>query len=192
MEVGVMEPSNEELVTRVVRGDRSALGILYDRIGVDVQRFLLGLQLDLDRQEIEDAVQETFLRLHRLLHQFDTGRPLKPFVLGVARRVALELERRHRPASRAELDSRPGREGEAQDELLKTERDALVGRALQALGAEQRALVVFRFVNELTMQEIADAIACSIPTARARLKGATVEFMNALSRAGLAPTDVAS
>ena len=187
MEVGVREPKDEELVARVVRGDREALGILYDRMGIDVQRFLLGLQLDLDRQEIEDAVQETFLRLHRLLHQFEAGRPVKPYVLGVARRVALELERRRRPAP---LEADPGREVEAGDELLRAERDALVGRALGALPGEHRTLVVFRFVNELTMQEIADAIACSVPTARARLKEAMVRFMNELARMGLAPTDV--
>ncbi len=40
------------------------------------------------------------------------------------------------------------------------------------------------------MQEIADAIACSVPTARARLKEAMVRFMNELARMGLAPTDV--
>jgi RNA polymerase sigma-70 factor (ECF subfamily) len=187
MGVGVIEPSNEELVARTVRGDRAAFGALYDRIAPEVQRFLLGLRLDLDRHRIEDAVQETFLRLHRVLAQFDASRPLRPFVLGVARRVALELERRARPTAPIELDSRPGHGTGVQEAALRAEEDALVARALVALPAEQRALMVFRFVNELTMQEVADALGCSVPTARSRLEEAGAAFSTALARAGHAP-----
>jgi len=187
------EVSDEELVSRTVRGDRAAFGQLYDRVAADVQRFLVGLRLDLDHQEIEDAVQETFLRLHRALGTFDARRPLKPFVLGVARRVALELERRGRPSRRArELEGEVVADtGEAAG-IEQREREALTARALVALEAEDRTLVVFRFVNGLGMQELADALGCSVPTARARLKDAVRRFQRELAKAGVAPEDIAS
>ncbi len=192
MSVGAHEATDEELVTRSVRGDRAAFGQLYDRVALDVQRFLVGLRIDLDAQEVEDAVQETFLRLHRALAQFDARRPLKPFVLGVARRVALELERRGRPSRRAlgQEGGEPGHDPDTPGALARAEQDALTARALVALDAEDRALIVFRFVNELTMQEVADALSVSIPTARARLREAAERFQRELARTGVTPEDV--
>lgn len=189
MKVRTPELSSQELVARTVRGDRVAFGLLYDRVAPDIQRFLAGLRLDLDHHRIEDAVQETFVRLHAVLARFDETRPLKPFVLGVARRVALELERRNRPARALDIVGEPGHDPNTEGELMRVERDALVARALVAMPAEQRALMVFRFVNELGMQEIADALDCSIPTARARLKEAAEKFQRELARTGITPED---
>ncbi len=192
MKVGSSEATNEELVARTVRGDREAFGLLYDRFAPDVQRFLVGLRLDLDHHRVEDAVQETFLRLHSVLARFEASRPLRPFVLGVARHVALELERRGRPSRVRAEEVEVGHDPDAPGGVIRAERDALVAAALRALEPEDRALVVFRFVNGLGMQEVADALACSVPTARARLRTAAERFQRVLARAGVTPEDVPS
>ncbi|MBI3725353.1 sigma-70 family RNA polymerase sigma factor [bacterium] len=189
MGVLVSEPSTEQLVFLAIRGDREAFGAIYDRLAPEVHRFLRGQRLDLDHHRLEDAVQETFLRLHRMLSSFDASRPLKPYVVGIARRVALELGRRARPSSPAGLEDEPSRGSDAPEEALRTERDRLVGAALAALEDEHRALVVLRFVSELTMQDLADALSCSIPTARARLNEAALRFVQELAKRGLLPEE---
>lgn len=183
----VAESTHEDLAARTVRGDRAAFGELYDRLAPDVHRFLVGLRLGLDHHRVEDAVQETFLRLHRLLPGFEAGRRVRPYVLGVARNVALELARSARPMRPLDAEAGPSREGEAHDAVLRAERDALLARALETLSAEHRTLVVLRFVSELTMQELSHALGCSVPTARSRLREATERLLGELAGAGLAP-----
>ena len=73
----VSELSPEECARRCLGGDREAFGSIYDRYAGDVQRLLIAMRIGLDHQEVEDAVQETFLRLYRGLAGLDLDKPLR-------------------------------------------------------------------------------------------------------------------
>lgn len=184
------QPGSADLVGRARDGEAAAFGVLYDRLAPDVQRFLANQEGGLGRHHVEDAVQETFLRLHRLLPEVDPARPLRPYALGVARRVGLELGRRvaRRQTAAVEPDSLPGGL-HVPDEASRLERERLVRRALAALDPEPRAVLVLRLVNGLGMQELADSLSCSLPTARARLREATAALTIQLERLGLVRGD---
>ncbi len=88
---GVTEVSSKDLVERVLEGDRAASAELYDVLAPGLRRFLVGLRLPLAAQDLDDAVQEVFLRLFRGLSRFDRKRSLKAYAMGIARYVALDL-----------------------------------------------------------------------------------------------------
>ena len=67
----VTELSPQECVRRCLEGETEAFGLLYDRFAGDVQRFLWGLGLGLDHQQLEDALQEAFLRLYGRLPKLE-------------------------------------------------------------------------------------------------------------------------
>lgn len=174
----------------LLAGDAAAFGRAYDRHGPEVHRFLRGLRLGLDAQEQEDALQETFLRLYRQLRDgpgWDTSRPLRPYLLGIARHVALDLARRPRPGP---LEREP--RGDERDAALAGERAALVQRALGALPPDARAALLLRHVHGLRTPELAEALACSLPTARARAEDAARLFAVELRRLGLDRKELAS
>lgn len=81
-----MSEAERELILLCQRGDdaaRSGFRQLYELHFDEVRRFherLLG-----DAHGADDATQETFVRLHRGLKTIDPERPLRPFVLAVAR-----------------------------------------------------------------------------------------------------------
>lgn len=167
----------------------AAWGALYDALAPDVQRLLLGLAL-LGRSEVEDAVQETFVRLVRDLPRWDRERPLRPFVLGVARHVAIDLLRRRR--SRAAREERaaagPAREAERPSERVARREEAeRIQDALAAVEPELRGLLVLRHANRLTMRELADSCDCSLPTLRERLRKAARRFAVELKQRGVVP-----
>ena len=126
----------------------------------------------------------------RLLPTVEPGRRLLPFTLGVARRVALEQARRRRRGG-------DGHGGEAElaavvapgpalvDAAARSEEQARVIAALADLEPEQRSVVTLRFVSGLVMEELAAAIGCSVPTARARLREASARLVVALEARGL-------
>ncbi len=117
--------------------------------------------------------EHTFLRLIRLhrehgaLPTFDASRSLTAYVLGVARHVALDLCRRPRTDQLDETSvakgEEPGRELERRD---------LVERAMASLEPDHRTALVLRHVSGLSMEELSQALDCSVPTARARVEDA--------------------
>src|SRR5687768_1236485 len=87
--------SDADLVARCLGADRAAAAFegLYRRHAPCVRAFLRGF-LDRDEHAIADVVQETFLRAYRALPRFDGSRELRPWLLTIAARVALDAEAR--------------------------------------------------------------------------------------------------
>lgn len=163
------------LVAKARAGEPSALTALYEHLAPDVWGFLCGLRLDLDRAEQEDALQETFLRVFRALDRYDEARALRPWVLGVAHHVAVDLCRRRTKAARdagSDLERVAGDGAAAGEVAGRAEERGLVADALDALKAEHRAALALRHLQGLTMPELAEALGCSVPTARVRLRDA--------------------
>lgn len=180
-----------ELVRRGRAGDMDALGALYDLLAPDVQRCLLALRLELGPAELEDALQETFLRLFRALDRLDPARPPKSYALGIARHVAQDLVRRRevRRGEDADPDQRaaPGRTSDA---AARSEEQELVREALDALPAASRELLALRHQARLTMEDLAAALRCSVPTARGRLREAARRFAAELRQRGVLPASL--
>lgn len=72
--VAVAEAPRHDLIRRAAAGDGAAFGELYDPHAPDVQRVVVGMRLGLGSQEVEDAVQDTFLRALRDLARYDPSR----------------------------------------------------------------------------------------------------------------------
>jgi RNA polymerase sigma-70 factor (ECF subfamily) len=143
---------------------------LWDRFSTLVRGLL---RRTLGRDDVDDQVQDTFLRLFRLLGRLREPDKLRSFVVGIAIRVAREELRRRRV--RSWLSLRPPPECEAVATPSSPEAaDAL--RRLEALldrvDADARIVFVLRFVEDVPTVEIADALGCSLATAKRRVKRA--------------------
>ena len=166
--------------------DHAAFRALYERHVDEVLRFLRRLLGAPDA--VEDAAQETFVRLHRGLRgDFDPARAVRPYVLGIARNVAIEAFRRREKLALPALPRPDARS--AGDAALARERSALVQDALSALSPEHRAVVVLRYTHELSQDDVASALGCTTRTVRNRLRAAAVLFERELRRRGVLPGD---
>jgi RNA polymerase sigma-70 factor (ECF subfamily) len=183
--VGQASEVDDTTRRRAAAGDVGALGALHDALAPDVRRYLAALRL-LDSHAQEDALQETFVRLVRLLPAVEPEKRLLPFTLGVARRVALEQARRRKAhGGEAELQRVVAPGPGLPDAAAKAEEQERVVAALADLEPDQRSVVTLRFVSGLVMEELAAAIGCSVPTARARLREASARLVVALEARGL-------
>lgn len=182
-------PGEPALVARALAADPAALGALFDLVTPEVRRYLVGFRAGVGAQDLDDAVQETYLRLLRGLQRLQPGRRLVPYALGIARHVALDLGRRPRHAGGDAVEAAPGCTSTS-DRVARQERRALVLDALAALDPELRSVLLMRVVNDLPMKEVEEALDCSAPTARARVREAIHRLAIELRRRGLAPGEV--
>ena len=114
----------------------------------------------------EDIAQDVFLSLLRQPARFDPARgPLRPYLLGVARHLALK---RWRDDNRwTELDDE--RFVAPPVEAERGETAAIVGRAVRALPPLQREVLILSEYEELSLEEIARAVDSEIGTVKSRL-----------------------
>ena len=148
---------------------------------------------------VDEAVQDTFLRLARRLPEFDdlTADSVRKLVSLVATRATIDVLRRNRvrwshdvPMGHAELASAeatrtPALAPIARDPLetvVQNEDSAVVVRALLDLAPAQRDVIVAHHLNGIAYEAIADDAGVSPSTMRQRAKRARVAFVIAYSR----------
>lgn len=169
-------------------GDPEALGALYDALAPGTLRFLRALRTGLDAGALEDALQESFLRLVDKLPDLQDPRRVRGYALGIARNVALDLVRRARFAGSTPREEEP-LAPPAESGLLRAERQEIVSASLAALPTELHEALALRHLTGISLAELADALDCSVPTARARLREAASRLALELRRRGLDPRE---
>jgi RNA polymerase sigma-70 factor (ECF subfamily) len=138
--------------------------------------------------DLEDAVHDTFVAALARAATYDPSRPLRPWLLGIAFRVAVARMRhgRTREDSASTLDEvDPNQDPE--QALARRRAGDLAERALAQLPEEQRAVFVLHDLQQLTMGDIAVSLEIPLNTAYSRLRLARVAFkrhVEELKRAG--------
>lgn len=131
-----------------------------------------------ERQEALDVTQEAFVRGFAALGSFDVGRAFGPWIVRIAVNVALNgLARRRVPT--VSFGGVLGETGvvwqpcdvsmEPEQVLLAREQRALVHAAILGLPAHYRAVIELRHFQELSYDEIAEALGLSVSDVRSHL-----------------------
>ena len=162
----LMEPTMGSLVERVRSGDRDAFAVLVDRYGMMVLR--TARLIVRDPALAEDVCQEVFLKGWRhigSLRDEDPGAWLNRIA---ANEAVSAWRRRNRLAAlrqRLWLD-RPGGERPGPEDRLD------LGRALDRLSVDQRAVVVLHYYQDLSVEDTGLALGIPVDTVKSRLKAA--------------------
>ena len=140
--------------------------------------FAYALALLGDYHEAEDAVQDAFVSAWLARKSFD-GRNLSAWLMAITRSKCFDRLRRARPAALEDIPetvSTPGPDGARVDFIA----------ALGTLGAEDRAIVLWRVIEGLDYAEIASRFNISESAARKRYERARTRLAGALRGPGCA------
>ena len=134
-----------------------------------------------------DLVQQVFLQLHRGRRDYRSGRPLRPWLMTIARNVLrdrIRYERRRPPAvsldqALAPPPADPGGGVEARAELRQE-----IDVAMEKLPGGLRNLVHARFLDNEPLDRIAERLGISKGAAKVRLHRAVSALRKILEEAG--------
>jgi len=112
------------------------------------------------REQADDLLQETWLRIHRVRHTYRPGEPVLPWVYAIARRVRVDGYRRTRRITMHEIvmEVLPERPAQVQPREMLPAFDTLVA----ALPESQREVVTMLKVGGLSLEEVARATSCTV------------------------------
>jgi RNA polymerase sigma-70 factor (ECF subfamily) len=152
------------LVLQAQTGDRAALSRLIElhhaRLAYFVRRLL--------PEAAEDVVQETWLTVHQKLRTLADPSAFTAWIYGIARRKAWQHLQRRGIAMAGEeaLQAIP----DTQEDLAFAAEDAQrLHEAMGRLRLEHREVLTLRFMEDLSYEQIAAVVGCSLGTVRSRL-----------------------
>jgi RNA polymerase sigma-70 factor (ECF subfamily) len=135
-------------------------------------------------RDLEDLAHDVFFRVYQRLRDYDSARPLRPWLFGFAFRVASDYRRRF--SNRREFlgaDADPADPApDALDHLMKAEALGLAQIALDALDMDRRAVFILHELDGCAMPEVARALTIPLNTAYSRLRVAREQFQAAARR----------
>jgi RNA polymerase sigma-70 factor (ECF subfamily) len=177
MMAGLIEIRDEQLLRMMQAGDEDAFTTLYRRRQGAIYRFVLAISGSAPLAE--DVTQEVFMALIRDSRGYDPSRgSLAAYLLGMARHHALRFLKRDRtyvpiPHARDGLresgDLASLSPEDPHHAMSRRETIHSVQQAILSLPGHYREAVVLCDLNEMSYEDAASVLGCSVGTVRSRL-----------------------
>lgn len=186
--------SDEQLFQRYTDGDENGFQLLMERYEPRIQGFLRKRLSDEER--VEDLTQDTFLRIHRARDSYDPARKFSTWIHTIANNLLKnEFRNRSRRRETAFSELRPDHStsgapprpvefessrADPEQETYRSELREAIGTAIERMDEHHRIPFVMREVEDLSYEEIAEAIGIPVGTVKSRLNRARHSFRSLL------------
>ncbi|NOU25917.1 MAG: RNA polymerase sigma factor RpoE [Methylotenera sp.] len=170
---------DHELVLRAQRGDKRAFGMLVDKYQRKLARLLS--RMVRDQSEIEDIVQDTFIKAYRALPNFrgDSAFYTWLYRIGIntAKNYLVSMGRRPTVSTGVEIEDAENFEDGDELRTMETPESSMmtkqiaqtVNDTVAGLPEELRTAITLREIEGLSYEEIATIMNCPIGTVRSRI-----------------------
>ena len=154
----------------------------------------IGRTTNVTHEEAEDILQEIFLKVYLNLNGFDATLKFSSWIYRIARNEIINQYHKRKSSSHIvninENDAAnilPELTGQAcaHDEFITKENIRLINKALEKLPEKYREVLVLRFLEDKSYEEISDILQKPGGTVAARLNRAKAKFCKIASRQNL-------
>lgn len=185
------ETESQCIARALKRKDPEFIGGLVSRYHYRLLRYLV--YLTSRREQAEELVQETWLRVLERAGQYNSGLRFEPWLFSIARNLAIDDLRRRQRTSLNTSDMsvlEAGKELPAPDlhspfvAAAKSEDAVRIAVALGALQPIHREALLLRFQEELSLDEIAQVTGTPVSTVSSRIQRGISMLRSALKGDG--------
>lgn len=155
------------LVLRAQEGDRDAFRRLVERYDRRLVYFVRRIVSEID--EAYDVVQATWLHIHRRLRQLRAPQAFRVWIYRIAHDQAIAALRK-RTRQPVIIDDPPISDiAEGIEPVPHVESAELVHAALEGLSFDHRRVLTLRFLEDMSIDDIAGVLGCNPGTIKSRL-----------------------
>jgi RNA polymerase sigma-70 factor (ECF subfamily) len=159
-------------------GDRRAFAELVDLYKDKI--FYLAYRMLSNRQEAEDAVQETFMRVFVNLERYDEAQKFSTWIFRIATNLCIDRLRKRKQTYSLDADlpdgdgndwhaMLEGNEPTPEKQLVVSETREQVREAIDSLPEKYKSVVVLRYLHDMSLQEIGDVLDMPVTTVKTRV-----------------------
>jgi len=147
--------SFDDYIDLMMNKDEAAFFEVYQQTKAGVYSVIASIIKD--RQAIEDLMQETYIKMLKSLNQYQKGRSFTPWLLQIAKNLALDYYRKHQKEVVMDIQ---------ENEYLFTknqvnenqEIDLELNEMLSSLTIDEREVVTLKIVSEMKFKDIAESL----------------------------------
>ena len=171
--------SESEVIRQVKKGNREAYQVIVERY---MQRaYYIALGFVRNSQDAMDISQESFIKAFRKIKRFDPEKSFFPWFYKLLKNLCLDHIKRRSRVQEIPLDEARILNEEREDREMKE----ILWRGIEALSFEQKEVIILRYFQQFSYQEIAEITAKPVGTvmsslfyAKKRLKEAIKKFLS--------------
>jgi len=142
--------------------------------------FHLGYRMLNQRQEAEEIVQETFLRVYNHLGRYDENQKFSTWIYRIATNLCIDRLRRRKITYSLDADLTEGEgvdwhatlasnQGDPEKELILSETQQQIRQAIETLPDKYKTVVILRYLHDMSLQEISDVLNIPVTTVKTRV-----------------------
>jgi len=156
------------LVARWLGGDERAATLLVERHAPALARFAASLTSGIDQAQVEELVQDTFVRAFQSIAEFRGESTLRTWLFTIERRLLLDRRRaeRRRPDGDEITEGDAATEYTALDALVAGETEGRIRQAIDRLSPLQRDVFMLRVTEGLSYKDISGVVGTTEGAAR--------------------------
>lgn len=169
----------QQIIADILNGNKQLYSVIVNRYKHRIFCFIQGMGIP--REDAEDLVQETFIRAYRKLasHRLDSS--FSAWLYKIAVNQAIDANRRQKNWLPQEYIAQKEVLNTPENVMLRSEMISEVHALLQVLKDEERLVILLRYTNELSYEEIANITGLSSHQVRNRLHRAKKRMKKALT-----------
>lgn len=175
-------------------GDRRAFAELVELYKDKI--FHLAYRMLGNRQEAEDVVQETFLRLYTNLHRYDETQKFSTWIFRIATNLCIDRLRKRRITYSldAEVGENNGNDfyemmasndDTTEKQVIVSETKRHIRRTIDQMPEKYKSIIILRYLQDLSLQEISEILSMPITTIKTRLHRGREYLRKRLEIAGI-------
>ncbi|MFD1954088.1 RNA polymerase sigma factor SigW [Paenibacillus thailandensis] len=166
------------LAKLALKGDQRAFAELVELY--QDKLFHMAYRMLNNRQEAEDIVQDTFLRVYKNLDKYDENLKFSTWIYRIATNLCIDRLRKRKPSYSldAESSEHEGLDGYSmipsdnrtpESEVLLTETQRIVHQAIETLPPKYKTIMMLRYIQDMSLQEIGDVLDMPVTTIKTRV-----------------------
>lgn len=175
-----MIENDKQIITDYLEGKTGDFSLLVENNIKLVYRYAFRIARDVE--DAEDITQETFVKVWKNIHKFDTDKNFKTWLLGIAHNTAIDLLRKRRSFVFSDFDTEKGGNsitdflpdpGLLSPELFEQiELKNILDEALSELSPSYREVLTLYFEEDLTFKEIGEVLGKPLNTVKSQQRRA--------------------
>jgi RNA polymerase sigma-70 factor (ECF subfamily) len=148
-------PQDAELIERIINGDKQLFAVLVDRYKNKIYGIFCGMGAC--HQDAQDLAQETFIRVYRSLPSHREGSRFFSWMYTIAVNLMRDQLRQKKPVlTDAPPEAISPNDKSPEQQLLQQEMKREIHHQLDELPEQYRLVLLLKYTNELSYEEIAD------------------------------------
>ncbi|KMP28401.1 RNA polymerase subunit sigma [Bacillus wiedmannii] len=162
-----------DLIQLTLSGNKEAYSKLYDKTIQEVYKtahFLIE-----DKTDVDDVVQEIYIQLYESLCKYDSKKPFRPWLIGLAIKQIHSYRRKRwmrlRIIKKAEEQRKPEQIDFSNDVVSKISNKKLI-ELIHKLPYKLKQVIILRYLHDYSQEEVAQILHIPIGTVKSRIHAA--------------------